>query len=196
MRSGWLWLCRYGGVLMTHELRSGEPLDGTLDLFPDLPAPAQAGGGPRGVGGRQAGRRARRGGGGYLNGCNVQKVAPDLRLRELHEIGLAAVWLSVAELLGYDQFIALWRLLSSTPGLVNEYNQIKLSLRTIRSWDRYQRNRYIATLAASGIKASEIHAVLRRELGESPNPRQVSRIVFETRGRDKAQPATANGIDE
>ena len=71
------------------------------------------------------------------------------------EIGLSATWLSVARLLGYDQFVAFWRLLSSDPALRNDDDQIELRLRPFRAYERYQRNRYIATLVQADIKPSE-----------------------------------------
>lgn len=140
---------------------------------------------PPGVGGRQAQAAPSRGGGGYLDGCTPPEVAgpPDLRLRELAEIGLSATWLGVARLLGYDAFVAMWRLLSSDPVLRNDDDQIELRLRPFRSYERYQRNRYIDTLVAAGLKPSEIHAMVHTELGEKLSYRHIKRLASSGRGR-------------
>jgi len=87
------------------------------------------------------------------------------------------MWLGVARLLGYDQFVALWRHLSADPMLRNDDDQIEVRLRPFRSYERYQRNRYIETLVAAGFKPAEIHTMIRAELGESLSYRQVKRLA-------------------
>jgi hypothetical protein len=104
-------------------------------------------------------------------------------LRELAEIGLSATWLSVARLLGYDQFVEMWRHLSSDPALRNDDDQIELRLRPIRALERYQRNRYIATLVQSGIKPSQIHEMVRSDLGERLSLRHIKRLAAAGRRR-------------
>lgn len=143
-----------------------------------------AAGHPPGVGGRQAPGHPRPGGGGYLDERTAAEVAaPDIRLRELAEIGLSATWLGVARLLGYDAFVAMWRLLSSDPALRNDDDQIELRLRPFRSYERYQRNRYIDTLVAAGMRPSEIHALVHTELGEKLSYRHIKRLAAASRVR-------------
>lgn len=171
---------------MRRDLRSADVDDRTLDLWDDLPRPPPPPAHPPrggGVGGRQAGRPARTGGGGYLNGCTASELCADPRLRELAEIGLSATWLGVARQLGYDQFVALWRLLSADPALRNDNNQIELTLRPFRAYERYQRNRYIETLTQQGLPLSLIHQLVRHELGESLGYRQMKRLVAAARVR-------------
>lgn len=171
---------------MATEVRSGDAAALTLDLFPDHPAPPPPPSRPahgRGVGARQAPRQPQAGGGGYLNGCTASELRADVRLRELAEIGLSATWLSVAQQLGYDQFVSMWRLLSSDPGLRNDDDQIELRLRPFRAFERYQRNRYIATLVQSGIKPSEIHQMVRQDLGERLSYRHIKRLAAAGRAR-------------
>lgn len=117
---------------------------------------------------------------------------------ELAEIGLSATWLSVAQLLGYDQFVAMWRLLSSDPGLRNDDDQIELRLRPFRAFERYQRNRYIATLVQAGIKPCEIHALVRADLGETLSYRHIKRLAAAGRDRNRTGSgagAGGHGID-
>jgi hypothetical protein len=136
-----------------------------------------------GVGGRQALSDPPQGGGGYLDECTPPEVAQDLRLRELQEIGLSSTWLSVARLLGYDAFVAMWRLLSSKPELRDDDDQIELRLRPFRSYERYQRNRYIDTLVAAGLKPIEIYAMVHSELGEKLSRRHIERLAQASRKR-------------
>jgi hypothetical protein len=161
----------------------------TLDLFPDLPRRSADEtrtanrSHPHRVGGRQGTKAVRRGGGGYLDGRTSAELRADPRLRELAEIGLSATWLGLAQLLGYDQFVAVWRQLSADPALRNDDDQIELRLRPFRSYERYQRNRYIDTLVASGLRPSEIHAMVRSELGEDLSYRHIKRLAAASRVR-------------
>ena len=171
---------------MLGESRSPSAADLTLDLWPEHPRPAlHAPGAPggRGVGARQGGRRPRGGGGGYLDGRTPSELPADARLRELAEIGLSATWLAVAEQLGYDQFVAMWRLLSADAALRNDDNQIELRLRPFRAWERYQRNRYIATLVQAGLRPSEIHAMVEENLGETLSSRHIKRLAARGKAR-------------
>lgn len=174
---------------MQPESRSESAAELTLDLFPELIPPgmrrdgAPGTPGQGGVGARQRTRPVRQGGGGYLNGCTASELRADVRLRELAEIGLSATWLSVAQLLGYEQFVAMWRLLSADPALRNDDDQIELRLRPFRAFERYQRNRYIATLVQAGIKPSDIHAMVHKDLGEKLSYRHIKRLAAAGRAR-------------
>ena len=105
----------------------------------------------------------------------------DVRLRELLDIGLSASWVAVARLVGYDDFVSLWRMWSAEPSLRTTRGTIELRLRSVRQYDKYQRNRYIETLVASGLKPSEIHAMVRAQLGENMSFRHLSRLVSAVR---------------
>lgn len=174
---------------MTRETRSDQAAGHApwaVDLLGDpVQLPAGRGGRARarGVGGRQAGQAAPAGGGGYLDGRTASELRADPRLRELHEIGLSATWLGIAQLLGYDLFVAFWRQLSADPALRDDDNQIEIRLRPIRSYERYQRNRYIDTLVASGLKPSQIRTMLKTDLGERLSPTQIRRLTAASRNR-------------
>lgn len=162
-----------------------------IDLHAPLPGVPSIGAHRPGVGGRQRTRPVRAGGGGYLDGRTPSELRADPRLRELAEIGLAAHWLAVAEIVGYDSFIALWRWLSSVPELRDDDNQIELRLRPFRSYERYQRNRYIDTLVAAGLKHSLIHEMVRQDLGERLSHRHVKRLAATSRQRLMGEDAPA-----
>lgn len=180
---------------MAAEVRSATAAALTLDLWPELPAPPCTPPGSARVGARRAKPPPAGGGGGYLNGCTPSGVRQDPRLRELAEIGLSSTWLSVAQLLGYDAFVAMWRLLSSDPALRNDDDQIELRLRPFRAFERYQRNRYIATLVQAGIKPTDIHAMVRQDLGEHLSYRHIKRLAAAGRAQARAAAATS-GMDE
>lgn len=167
---------------MSMQTRSGLRAVAQCDLWPELVAHAVEPM-PTPVGGRHRSGRPGRGGGGYLSGRTASELAADPRLRELAEIGLAAHWLEVARVIGYDQFVTVWRLLSSRDHLRNDDQQIELTLRPFRSYERYQRNRYVEQLALSGLRSHDIRDLLRRELGEQLSPRRVRFLVFEAKKR-------------
>lgn len=100
----------------------------------------------------------------------------DPRHAELVDIGLSASWLAVARIVGYDDFVALWRFWSADPSLRDRDGLIELRLRTYRAYERYQRNRYIETLVAAGLPPSQIQHLVRSELGENLSSRHINRL--------------------
>jgi hypothetical protein len=137
-----------------------------------------------GVGDRQRLSTPRRGGGGYLNGRIPSELRErDPRLRELEDIGLAAHWLMVAREVGYDAFVAIWRALSALPQLRDDNGQVALTLRPIRAYERYQRNRYVESLVRLGFDSARIRRELQDGLGERLSKRHMNRLVAEYRRR-------------
>ena len=55
-------------------------------------------------------------------------------------------------------------------------HQMQLRLRTIRSFEKYQRNRYIETLVSAGLKPRQIYTMLQSELGENMSFRNLMRL--------------------
>lgn len=174
---------------MSSERRSVLTAADQLGLWPETDSRSPDSGAPiggahrGGVGGRRRPGSVRRGGGGYLDGRTPAELRADPRLRELAEIGLAAHWLAVASIVGYDAFIAMWRLLSSDPALRNDDSQIELYLRPFKSYERYQRNRYIDTLVMAGLRPSLILDMVRQDLGENLSHRHIRRLA--ARGRSQ-----------
>ncbi|MDP3715575.1 MAG: hypothetical protein Q8R21_04105 [Burkholderiales bacterium] len=87
----------------------------------------------------------------------------------------------VAETIGADAFLALWRIADSDPafraGGAMERGYLQLRLRPWRSWERFQRNRYIETLAASGMSPSDIQAAVKLNLLEHISERHISTLM-------------------
>lgn len=146
--------------------------------------------GAHGVGGRQAEAPSPPGGGGYLDTCGFFKIRPaedpkkrDPRLDELSAMGMPRTWLQVAETIGVDAFLQMWRILDADDAmLANGHLRgagmvIEVRLRPYRSYLRFQRNRYIETLAALKVPCATIRDMLKRQLGEEISERHISNLT-------------------
>lgn len=140
--------------------------------------------GDRRLGARRERPLATRGGGGYPDSCTILKLRPDApgrgdpRVDELRTMGLPRLWLDVAELIGVDNFLAMWRrldqdFLEAEP----EDEQILVKLRPYRSYLRFQRNRYIETLVEAGHDVQSVCEAVEKMLGEKVSKRHISRIA-------------------
>lgn len=140
----------------------------------------------QGVGARQADLFAPAGGGGYLDECNPSELSKrDIeaaKIRELEAMGLAMVWLRVARSIGYENFVELWRILDTSAEqremrLSDNESMIEVQMRRFASFRRFQRNRFIETLAADGLPALEIQMAVKGQLGESLTRNHIVRIA-------------------
>ena len=99
---------------------------------------------------------------------------------------MAQVWVNIARQIGYDNFITLWRLLDAAAErremrLSENESMIEVNLRRFASFRRYQRNRFIETLALMGLPNGEIQAAVRGQLGENLTRNHIVRLA--RRGR-------------
>lgn len=101
----------------------------------------------------------------------------DPRLAELEQMGLRAVHLRVARAIGVDAFLAAWKLYDEDEGCRTDKGDLQISMRSYRSYLRYQRNRFIEALVAAGLTPKQIRARVRADLCESLHPRHISRIA-------------------
>jgi hypothetical protein len=92
-------------------------------------------------------------------------------------MGLAAPWLRVADAIGTDAFLAMWRILDQEPSLHTERGDIEIHLRPFTSYLRYQRNRYIEQLHAAGRTPAEIREAVRLNLCERLSLRHIYRVL-------------------
>lgn len=153
--------------------------------------PGPGGGGEvQGVGGRQGDLFAPEGGGGYLDECNPvelpQGTVEDTKFRELEEMGLPAVWLEGARLIGYENFVRLWRHLDGAAAggslpLSDNESMIEVRLRRFASFQRFQRNRFIESLAALGLDGAEIQVAVHSQLGEKLTRNHILRLIRRSR---------------
>lgn len=98
-------------------------------------------------------------------------------------MGMSAHWVGVAHVIGFDAFLALWRYLDSREALVHDSGQLKIWLRRFSAYQRFQRNRYIETLARAGYSARQIRRLLEDRLCESMTERNVQLILGKRRLR-------------
>jgi hypothetical protein len=138
------------------------------------------------VGARQGRHRRSRRGGGYLNECTSANVWEEAKIRELESMGMPGVWLNVAREIGYDRFMAMWRILDRSVQLRSESeSMIEVQLRRLSSFHRFQRNRFIESLVASGFGDKAIREMVRAQLGEKLSLSHISRLA----GRRKVRAA-------
>jgi hypothetical protein len=138
------------------------------------------GAGVEGVGGRRGDRRAAARGGGYLPSrgiSNFRDPRRDPRLDELRAMGLPAGQLRIAEAIGHDAFITLWRVADGEASFHTDKGDLELRLRPYRSYLRFQRNRYIETLHAQGKTLDEIRKLVLEHLCEPISARHIRRLV-------------------
>lgn len=137
-----------------------------------------------GVGGRQGTPPTPLGGGGYLDECSVLNFRArgaekkrDPRLDELVRLGLQRVWLDVAEAIGVDRFLAMWRILDTGfQATADDAGRMLVPMRSYRTYLKFQRNRYIETLAGMGYNAQQIRDKLRSQLCETISLRHIYRL--------------------
>jgi len=160
------------------EMRSARRARAALDV-----APAED---EQGVGARQAHLWPDGGGGGYLNECTSSELLEVTKIREFSDMGLPAFWIRVAEAIGHDNFLIFWRMAEAAAEIEelrrseNE-SMIELSLRRYTSYKRYQRNRWIETLASNGLPNAVIQQAVKQRLGEKLDRSHIRRLA--KRGR-------------
>lgn len=91
------------------------------------------------------------------------------------------MWLRVAETVGFDLFLEVWRRLTDdaeASGYQRETGGVKMpGLRSYDAYLRYQRNRYIEGLAARGMKPPEVRRAVAKNLREPLDERHVFKIM-------------------
>lgn len=101
-------------------------------------------------------------------------------------MGLPNVWLEVARAIGYEKFMEMWAILDRSVQLRSEAeSMIEVQLRRLSSFHRYQRNRFIEALVASGLDDKTIRATVSAQLGEKLSLSHISRLA----GRRKVRSA-------
>lgn len=159
------------GVADEREKRSSQPGAG-VDELPDLHL----------VGGRHGLSPAAIGGGGYLGnrGASMSHMADaaarDPRLAELERMGIARTHLRVAAEIGVDAFLTMWRIYDEDPAYRTDKGDLQITMRSYRAYLRFQRNRFIEALHASGKSVTEILARVKLELCEQVSKRHVYRL--------------------
>jgi len=131
------------------------------------------------VGGRHKPAHPASEGGGYPDICTPLRVgAHDPRVADFRRAGLPRIWVEIAELVGYEQFIGLWRILTDA----DEYhdNAGRVRLPSMGPYYRHLRNEWIRSLLAEGAEPVEIQCLMRRQMGHTLSISSIQRI-----GNDK-----------
>lgn len=145
---------------------------------------------PLGVGGRRRSDRTPVVRGRYLDVCNVFEIdvgekksaGADPRLAELAQMGLADYWLQVADYLGFDAFLGMWRILDANRNSIPASNRsggnsMAPTLRTYSNYLRFQKNRFVETLAAQGVEPKEIQKRVASQLCETISLVHIRRLT-------------------
>jgi len=99
-------------------------------------------------------------------------------------MGLPGVWIDVAHAIGYENFMAMWRILDRSMAMRSESeSMIEVQLRRLASYHRFQRNRFIEALAAAGLGDRQIQQALNAQLGEKLSLSHISRLAGPRRVR-------------
>lgn len=136
-----------------------------------------------GVGGRQGLPTPSLGGGGYLENCTGPNFgAPaaarrDPRLDELSRLGLRAEWLQVADAIGVDAFLRMWKILDSDDSPRDDSGVLTLKLRSYDAWRRLQRNQHIRALKQHGEPPSAIQERISEHYDETLSRRTIDRVL-------------------
>jgi hypothetical protein len=141
----------------------------------------------RRVGGRHSSPPASGGRGGYQDKCDVFEFRRrglknhDPRLDELATMGLQNYWLEVAEALGFDAFLVMWRILDSYKDIIPSKGSYATSiyptLRNYASYLRFQKNRFVENLAAQGVPPREIQIRVKTQLCEYVSIVHINRLA-------------------
>lgn len=128
---------------------------------------------PDGGGGSAARAPQRPRGGGYQSSCTNSRrgvrgepaqFESDPRLADLRRMRVSAVWIAVAEQIGFEAFTRAWRILAERPEVLDDRN--RLYVPSYAQYLRFQRLEAVRTLAREGLSAPQIAERIRRELGE------------------------------
>jgi hypothetical protein len=99
-------------------------------------------------------------------------------LDELDAMGLSSVMLNVARTIGFDNFMAMWRILDGAHEAISENDSgIYIRLQRLSAYRRYQRNRFIEAMAGMGMSHPEISWSVKRDLGEEVSDRHIWRLM-------------------
>lgn len=132
----------------------------------------------QGVGGRQDVTCNPVGGGGGLGDCTTRQLSDrDPRLDEFEKMGLRSHVIELAEKIGVDNFLVLWRALDSDDGFSQDANRLWLRLPRYQQYLKFQRNRFAEMLHSIGYRPKTILAKIKESFGETMTKQNISLIL-------------------
>jgi len=114
-----------------------------------------------------------------LNTEPSEKIARDPRIDELRSGGLSWRWLTIAETIGYDSFVVMWRMASELfmDSDIERTSTIRIVIPHARKLERIQRDRLIVSLASEGLDVADIQNELKKRIQWNLGRRQIARII-------------------
>jgi hypothetical protein len=95
-------------------------------------------------------------------------------------MGLSVPHLRVADEIGVDGFLSVWRIYDAESSFNTDSDDLNIRMRSFRSYLRYQRNAYIDTLSSTGESTKKIQKSVARRLCERISIRHITRIISGT----------------
>lgn len=83
----------------------------------------------------------------------------DPRVAELRECGLSPLWIRIAEIVGFERFIALWSMLDRADPVLDDRRRLYVPC-IEKTLLRHQRDRIISAMALAGMGPAEIQRLL------------------------------------
>ena len=97
------------------------------------------------------------------------------------------MFLDVAEVIGFEAFMAMWKIFDAEPSLRDQGpSAMRIIMRPLGAWQRYERNRYIEHLFTSGLSDAEVLTRLDRQLHTDLADVSVRRLRLRSAGRDNS----------
>ena len=133
-------------------------------------------------------------GGGYLSICMPfefslpvdKKIFADPRIGQLEAMGMRRIFIDVAEAIGFEAFMAMWKIFDADPSLRDQGpSAMRIVMRPLSAWQRCQRNRYIEHLLASGLTDDEVLERLQTQMHIELEGTSVRRLRARAEGCDK-----------
>lgn len=97
---------------------------------------------------------------------------------------MPSVWLEVANAIGYENFMTMWRILDRSLQLRSESeSMIEVKLSRLARYHRFQRNRFIEFLVRAGYNDKAIREMVEAQLGETLSLSHIFRLADRRRVR-------------
>lgn len=113
-------------------------------------------------------------GGGYLDNCTYSKnqdTLSDPRMAELRLLKLPESWITIAEKIGIDNFLLVWKLLDE------ESEEHKTYIPAFSKYIKLQRDLTIKQLSREGHNVVEIKDILKKKMNINIERSQIYRTI-------------------
>lgn len=144
-----------------------------------------------GVGGRQEESQVSDRGGGYQDICTLYGSPlgppgdPAAAIAELRQMGLAPVWIRLAEAIGFEKFLITWQTLDaanlSRPPA--DQSNVRVLVPMFSTYLRFRRNQFIRLLDSQGHDPKAIRTAVKTRLGETISLRHIKRLLVQANNK-------------